>query len=261
MNKSVTEVNADRQRIALLTEIGDGRGPVIIGGIGDSGTRGVHDVLVNFGVRMPAGRSTTRDSSDSLIYARAYSTVTTQSREEGGDREWIDQKLVYETTFIHSHKVNYDEQSVGSETWHGVRQWAGKMLRRTLQAARSFRERQGQGDVDPWGFKHPRTSLLLPLWTVTLGSKFLFVHVLRDGKDIAMGDNQDMYNKFCPAYYQRKCAADSLAQKVEFWADLVSYTTVCIGRMTNEPCTIEYGYIQVRSLFFGFAIASIYCPS
>ena len=69
------------------------------------------------------------------------------------------------------------------------------------------------------GFKHPRTALLVPFWHGTLGDKFLFVHVMRDGKDIVEGDNQKVFDDHCPLYYGRACDS-SLRQRLEFWADL-----------------------------------------
>ena len=43
---------ADALSRGLLDRIGDGLGPLIVGGIGDSGTRGVRDVMIHLGAQM-----------------------------------------------------------------------------------------------------------------------------------------------------------------------------------------------------------------
>ena len=52
----------------LMDRIGNGSGPVICGGIGDSGTRGVRDVLMNLGVQMLEYPYVHPTSKDSEIY-------------------------------------------------------------------------------------------------------------------------------------------------------------------------------------------------
>jgi len=84
------------------------------------------------------------------------------------------------------------------EHWHMGRQWVAKMIAKTMSVNANLR---GDGNkLEPWGFKHPRTALLVPFWHGTLADKFLYIHVLRDGKDIVEGDNQKVFNDHCSPF-------------------------------------------------------------
>lgn len=48
-----------------------------------------------------------------------------------------------------------------------------------------------------WGWKSPRSIYYLPYYKAILGDNFRFVHVVRDGRDVAVGDNQMQYNGLC----------------------------------------------------------------
>lgn len=52
-----------------------------------------------------------------------------------------------------------------------------------------------------WGFKHPRTLTLLPYFKGALKDNFRIVHVVRDGRDVALGDNRMMMDSLCRRYF------------------------------------------------------------
>lgn len=51
--------------------------------------------------------------------------------------------------------------------------------------------------VPRWGWKSPRSLYYLPLFHHMLGGNFKIIHVVRDGRDVALGDNQAQFNGLC----------------------------------------------------------------
>ena len=144
----------------------------------------------------------------------SYETI-----KNNGDTMSLKPVDIYRPFLRSAHALNYSEDSKTFEEWHLGRQWIAQMLNRSMQISRELR---GQGvELDPWGFKHPRTSLLLPLWQSVLRDKFVFIHVIRDGKDIVAGDNQRVFHDECSDFYGTTCA-ESLGSKLNFWAEMVS---------------------------------------
>ena len=58
-----------------------------------------------------------------------------------------------------------------------------------------------------WGFKHPRALTLLPYYKGALDKKMKVIHVIRDGRDIALGDNRMMMRSLCKRYFGEDLAA------------------------------------------------------
>ena len=48
-----------------------------------------------------------------------------------------------------------------------------------------------------WGWKSPRSIYYLPYYKAVLGDAFRFIHVVRDGRDVALGDNQMQHHSLC----------------------------------------------------------------
>lgn len=71
-----------------------------------------------------------------------------------------------------------------------------------------------------YGFKHPRSLLVLPWLKAALDNRFKFIFVVRDGREVATGNNKRFYHDICPLYYHqqnRRCWA-SPAHRLKFWA-------------------------------------------
>ena len=152
------------------------------------------------------------ESKDSLIYMSKYNTLTSEGE--------IDQRGpagLYNLPISRARSLKYNASHMSFDFYHGGRQWAAKMIGKSMSVSQHFRG--PNQPLDPWGFKHPRTVLLLPFWLGALHDKFVVVHVLRDGKDIVEGDNQKLFGDHCQPYYGRPCA-NLIQQRVEFWADL-----------------------------------------
>jgi len=143
----------------------------------------VRDVIKYLGGAMVDDAHTV-DSKDSTIYMSKYDVYSSRGRH------WrLGPSGIYNLPIIRTHTLKYNETVVPFEHWHMGRQWVAKMIGKTMSINQQFVRGVGV-KLDPWGFKHPRTALLVPFWLAALKDKFVFVHVLRDGKDVVEGDNQ-----------------------------------------------------------------------
>jgi hypothetical protein len=173
---------ADRLLDDLLKKIGKGRGPIIVGGIGDSGTRGVREVLINMGTEMLQYPYVMAISKDSEVFMAERETTTSKGHT------WMRRPLtIYGKAMAKVHSLKFNETILPFDFWHTARQYVAKMVTESMET--SQKNRKNAQSLDPWGFKHPRTSLLLPLFVDSLKSKFLFVHVIRNDLDVVSNDN------------------------------------------------------------------------
>jgi hypothetical protein len=76
---------------------------------------------------------------------------------------------------------------------------------------------RGGDDGGPWGWKEPRSIFLVPFLAQALpGMRFL--HVVRDGRDVAFSKNQNQPRKHADAFLGSKSEQpDSPARAIELW--------------------------------------------
>jgi hypothetical protein len=104
-------------------------------------------------------------------------------------------------------------------------------------------------DNQPWGFKQPEHWQLLPLWKHILGGfdGLRYIHVIRDGHDVAFGGNKSPYIKYCQGaaskspkhdcQYAAKSKADSdegIEERMLTWAKLNAMTVDYLEYHANE---------------------------
>lgn len=184
----------------------------------DSGTRGARSTLMMMGVSMLTEKYINPVSKDSEIFMSLY-----DARFKDGKVKPIGPHILIHSVLAHSHSLNYNSSHVSSELWHAGRQFVAKVIRKSLDA--TIEDKSTKRNItnakmcDPWGFKHPRTSLLLPIFKATLGSSFKFVHVLRDGKDVVFGNNDRMFRDLCTPYFGKACP-NTMVMSLKFWAEL-----------------------------------------
>lgn len=90
-------------------------------------------------------------------------------------------------------------------------QFVANMIIDHIEASK--KARQGE-PLAPYGFKHPRTALVLPFFNATIPKgKWKYIFVIRDARDVATGDNQKLLRTSCHKIYPGfNCHA------LEFWA-------------------------------------------
>jgi len=129
--------------------------------------------------------------------------------------------------------LNYNASMLPFEHWHMGRQWVAKMIAKTMSVNANLR---GDGNkLEPWGFKHPRTALLVPFWHGTLADKFLYIHVLRDGKDIVEGDNQKVFNDHCSPLLPLSSTWLTRTRRLVLWQALRLGIDQAAARVLGRP--------------------------
>lgn len=131
--------------------------PLVIGASGGSGTRVVASILIKAGLFLGTDLN---ESSDALPFVRFY------------DR-WADTSL------------RYWNQSVPASL--------ATEIHRDLTSAVDRHTAQMPRDPAGWGWKNPRSMLVLP-WLHRAFPELRFVHVIRDGRDMAYSANQNQLN-------------------------------------------------------------------
>lgn len=134
-------------------------GPHVIGATGGSGTRVLARLLQRGGVFI----GTHLNISEDAIEFGAYS-----------DR-WINQFVTHSASVL---EPEFEKQMTEDLRQVLERHGAPDQLR----------------DFGPWGWKEPRSIYLLPFWG-RLFPSLKFLHVVRDGRDMAYSSNQNQLNK------------------------------------------------------------------
>lgn len=98
-----------------------------------------------------------------------------------------------------------------------------------------------------WGWKGPRSIYYLPVFQRIFQGRFRYIHVIRDGRDVARGDNQMQFNSnckwlgLCPSAQPKKSSRADL--RLEFWArlnrDVYNYGKQVLNSSTYFALRIE----------------------
>jgi hypothetical protein len=136
--------------------------PTIIGATGGSGTRVIARILQAGGLFLGSNRNRAEDSMPLAAFCDLWATVY----------------VVRDGLF--------DD--------HGTRCLETAMAR-SFAAALEDHFGQQEPTARPWGWKVPSTIYLLPFFH-TMFPRLRFVHLVRDGRDIAFSDNQNQLIKF-----------------------------------------------------------------
>ncbi len=151
--------------------------PVIIGGNGHSGTRIFAEVLAAAGVSMGIPRVTRSGAYDLNIRNLL--------------NQWVG-------PYLHRQLSEADQKRMR------------RIFARRLRIYFPLR-------AGPWGFKNPRSMLILPFYAQMFpGMKF--IHVVRDGRDVTLGNELAGNEEYISAYTER--TEDSLSAEermITFW--------------------------------------------
>ncbi|HTW32682.1 MAG TPA: sulfotransferase [Candidatus Sulfotelmatobacter sp.] len=177
----------DEQRVHRAVQPGLPKGdtaPVIVFGTGGSGTRAVATFLSSCGIWM--GR--VNGSQDALAFCGLLETHINA--------------LIRKT-----HRLDYDLADIDA----GRREAVMAAYRRAATL-----HREGMASGARWGFKNPRHIFALPVLDNIFGNA-LFVHVLRDGRDMLLSENRNQAKKHFVALFGRRFGQTG-ADMARFWA-------------------------------------------
>ncbi len=175
--------------------------PIVIGGVGGSGTRIVAELLLN--LRFYLGNDL-NEANDNLLYTLLlkrprwfyrYRNNTRQlaigfnllkkvlcSNQRFSIQEW----LFLQQALISMSMYGHNQQGDGKGTW-------------SLMRLQKIFHQQISTDFIGWGWKEPNSHLLLkPLANFFCGLKY--IHVIRHGLDMAYSQNQQQFYNWAALY-------------------------------------------------------------
>ena len=218
---------------------------VIIGGSDGSGTRAFVQALQELGVTMIADAWNTMD-----IHGEEMN-ILDPSNNNNPQTGWPPLvQLVLNAT----HSANYQVQDLPTE----VRDTAIEALQ-ALKASLLVKGKDAQIDHPnakvllgnaaanaQYGWKAPISMVLLPLIQHVMGP-IKFIHVVRDGRDIALSDNQSPVTRYYRTFYQkgkeyRLAQANQSIHAMQLWNDW-NYQVL----QWEQTTTSGLDYVIVRS--------------
>lgn len=186
-------------------------GVLVVGGTDGSGTRSVVKKLVSLGTTMVSEDPQTYDIHADLV--NGWPTIVTPVIKETHSLMYSKSSLSQKTYSFISHAVQRilsqaEEDSYKPES-HKLA--VGGVLKRPDNInAKGIK----------FGFKAPVAMTLLPIWVDNL-SHSRFIHVLRDGRDIAFSANQGPIDKFYRDMYTdfKLHSINTPLKAIKLWSD------------------------------------------
>jgi hypothetical protein len=160
----------DTARRGLARLGGDAARPIVVGATGGSGTRAVHGALARAGAFM--GRELNH-AGDAMAFEPLLDTYINRVLENT-------QGLDYRA----------------ADLPEGLRAALLEELAEVVARYRADRPERAPA----WGWKNPRSMYLLPL-IAEVCPGLRFIHLVRDGRDMALSDNQNQLNKHFAALF------------------------------------------------------------
>jgi hypothetical protein len=187
---------------------------VIVGGTDGSGTRRVVQVLTELGVKMVSEDPETYDIHADLVggWPPIVSPVIRHTHSLNYHPQLLTNRFPHHSAEIHSLQRLLQQVEIDSHkpTSHVLAQ--GGVLPRASNA---------EGKNTLYGFKAPVSMTLLPYWHSLLPN-LIFLHVLRDGRDIAFSVNQGPVEKFYQDMYANNPETRLLhppQKAIKLWSD------------------------------------------
>lgn len=177
--------------------------PIVVGGTGGSGTRVVKTLLSQSDVFMGGDLNAAGD-------AMPFEPLL---------ERWINPLLARTSSLSYR---------LGDVTWQLRRQVAGEFRRKLWHHLTDL-----PPDSIRWGWKNPRSLYILP-FVHAVFPRMYFVHVMRDGRDIAMSDNQNQYRKHYTSLFGCGPGDNHLIESCRMWArtnaDAADWGETTLGR-------------------------------
>jgi Sulfotransferase family len=200
-----------RRRMAVTGSrsagIDPARGPVVVGGVGGSGTRVVADILRCFGVdtgsdlnkagdnfwftflgklpRWDLEAALAPDSPTMFSYGVLERAMTGQLRPTRAERRFI--AAVVERCLEQSRQHPLADDRTP--------EWLGERAQHILES-----RRQGHPEALMWGWKEPNSHLFIEHLHRYFGARLRYIHVVRNGLHMATSKNQYQVRRWGPLF-------------------------------------------------------------
>mmetsp|Transcript_147778 Transcript_147778/g.275399 ORF Transcript_147778/g.275399 Transcript_147778/m.275399 type:complete len:343 (-) Transcript_147778:39-1067(-) len=172
---------------------------LIIAGIGDSGTRGVKELMEKLGVQMCEDVNDSQDNirTDPLLHPRIVPLI---------------QHLIQ----LGGHELSAAAYEKDADAFQELLAWQ----RRQVTATKSCALRNSEDSDVIWGFKNPQQLYMWPITEHAYANHSKLLLVARDPRDICTSDNQNQFNLYCKSMMGRACTGE--LDCYSFWAQVWS---------------------------------------
>jgi hypothetical protein len=275
----VTQQQQQQDQKQYLTP--DDRLPLIVGGSDGSGTRAVVNLLCRLGVPMMVDDVGTMDIHGKALFhgkgwpplakyalelmAPTYNSNFTSQRNPNKDTS-TDKIVKLEALFNApvSNQVQQELQKLKLHLDQRYDRWQQRP-KNNSSFVRNINSTSFPLETNvSYGFKAPITLVLVPLFQRYLfPNGFRFLHVVRDGRDVALSNNQSPVTKFYNATYGDEKASQSIqnflqkpdhlpALAMQLWNDwninLWDYMTQQKTRQQQTSSPVEYFVVRMEDL-------------
>lgn len=175
------------QPLLRLAGKGDWAAPILIGATGGSGTRALRQMLMATGVFMG---NRVNESGDAMDFEPLLDDVINP-------------------VLSATHGLDYDPASLPAD----LTEQATAGYRTIAEAFLADRPDESIA----WGWKNPRSMYLLPMIHAVFPG-LRFIHLIRDGRDMALSDNQNQTRKHFAALMGQEPPADERIASIMIWA-------------------------------------------
>lgn len=216
---------------------------LVVGGSDGSGTRAIVDTLVALGTFFQVEDPNTKDIHGTCMFHR------------GGWPPLV--KLALQET----HSANYEFSNLSEAAREKAIQELGRLkrfidnasIRKQTIARKEYKKNNSTGPIDlatatKVGWKAPVSMLLMPIVRKVFG-RVKFLHVVRDGRDVCLSENQSPVKKFYNVYYGHDeessiAESDITAFSIQMWNDM-NQQAMEWGKSHSDGETFDY--LMVRS--------------
>lgn len=226
---------------------GESQAVLVVGGTDGSGTRRVVQVLAQLGVAMVSEDPETYDIHADIVSG------------------W---PAIVKPVLSSAHRVDYDPLSLSVShprehqgTVHKLKRLLDQVQQNSKKPT-SFKLAVGgvlpkpvdvQAQRVKYGFKAPVAMTLLPYWAHLL-DHCKFVHVLRDGRDIAFSVNQGPVQKFYQDMYGKGDTSPAPVKGIKLWSDWNTQIyqwskrfAQSLSQQSDQNTPKSFGYLAVHT--------------
>mmetsp|Transcript_35999 Transcript_35999/g.64707 ORF Transcript_35999/g.64707 Transcript_35999/m.64707 type:complete len:346 (+) Transcript_35999:52-1089(+) len=166
---------------------------VIIAGIGNSGTRGVKQLMETLGLRMCKDINENEDNIET-----SFST-----------NSWVLDQLT--RLISEGRKLSVEAYEKYPDSFQRLLMWQREKVAATYHCALPNSDEHAI-----WGFKNPSQLYMWPVTHLAYAGRTKLLLVTRDPRDICTAENQNQFEAFCPGLLGRACSGES--DCYSFWA-------------------------------------------
>ena len=215
--------------------------PVVVGGMGGSGTRVIAQLLQSLGFDIG---SDLNESLDDLSFTALFKRPSLWPLQDHLPQlgEALDLYLTCKGQKSASWKSQADHNARIAQLWDGIRRTDEWIDAGDLGTRMEFLNTRSLPKLK-WGWKEPNTHVVLPFLLAALPN-MKYIHVTRHGLDMAYSSNQTQLRVWGSHLLQRRVKLNSADESLAFWC-AVHHRLTELKRLSEEQIFI----LPFESLF------------